>query len=444
MSEGTRAAFDDQTDVGSYFVATYPPFSVWSRDAVARFAYPALAAPPAEAVPLGLYVHIPFCRKRCHFCYFRVYADKNAQDVAHYLDVLAREWELYAAQPAIAGRPLNFVYFGGGTPSFLSTPQLERLAARLTAAAPWADADEITFECEPGTLTETKLAAIRRMGVTRLSIGVENFDDRILEINGRAHRSPEIGQAFRYARSLAFPQINIDLIAGMLGETEENWRACVQKTIDLAPDSVTIYQMELPFNTTISTDLRKGTHIFTEPIVNWPTKRRWVEQAFEALERAGYSVRSAYTAVKDPSRTKFVYTDRLWQGADMVGLGVASFGHVNGVHMQNHDTWEAYGGAVLRGSLPLSRAYRPTAEERLIRELVLQLKLGSVRPAYFKDKYSIDILQRFRDQLASLAEDGYLKEASERTVALTRQGLLRVDVLLPRFFLPQHVGIRYT
>jgi oxygen-independent coproporphyrinogen-3 oxidase len=277
-----------------------------------------------------------------------------------------------------------------------------------------------------------------------LSLGVENFDDRILEINGRAHRSPEIGQAFQCARSLAFPQINIDLIAGMLGETEENWHACVQKTIDLAPDSVTIYQMELPFNTTISKDLLKGTHLFTEPVVNWSTKRRWVQQAFEALEHAGYHVRSAYTAVKDPSRTKFVYTDRLWQGADMVGLGVASFGHVNGVHMQNHDTWETYSDAVRRGDIPLSRAYRPTAEERLIRELVLQLKLGSVRPAYFKDKYSVDILHRFRSELASLAEDGYLKEASERTVALTREGLLRVDVLLPRFFLRQHVGIRYT
>ena len=444
MNEASRTAVDDQTDVGSYFVATYPPFSVWSPEAVDRFAHPALAAPPDPTVPLGLYVHIPFCRKRCHFCYFRVYTDKNAQDVGQYLDVLAREWELYAARPAIADRPLNFVYFGGGTPSFLSTQQLEALAARLTATASWAGADEITFECEPGTLTETKLAAIRRLGVTRLSLGVENFDDRILEINGRAHRSPEIGQAFRHARSLAFPQINIDLIAGMLGETEENWHACVQKTIDLDPDSVTIYQMELPFNTTISKDLLKGTHLFTEPVVNWPTKRRWVQEAFEALEHAGYHVRSAYTAVKDPSRTKFVYTDRLWQGADMVGLGVASFGHINGVHMQNHDTRAAYGDAVRRGDIPPSRAYRPSAEERLIRELVLQLKLGSVRPAYFRDKYSVDILHRFRDELASLAEEGYLKEASEQTVALTRQGLLRVDVLLPRFFLRQHVGIRYT
>jgi oxygen-independent coproporphyrinogen-3 oxidase len=439
----TRTHPADQTDVGSYFVATYPPFSVWSREGVDRDARPALRAPADPAVPLGLYLHIPFCRKRCHFCYFRVYTDKNSQEVAQYLDVLAHEWELYAGQPAIAGRPLNFVYFGGGTPSFLSTQQLQSLVNRLSATATWRHAEEITFECEPGTLTESKLALVRRIGVTRLSLGVENFDDRILEINGRAHRSPEIGQAYRYARSIGFPQINVDLIAGMLGETEANWRACVEKTLDLAPDSVTIYQMELPFNTTISRDLMKGTRMFAEPVVNWPTKRRWVHEAFEALERAGYTVRSAYTAVKDPSR-KFVYTDRLWQGADMVGLGVASFGHLNGVHMQNHDTWEAYSDAVGRHEIPLSRAYRPTDDERMIRELVLQLKLGSVRPAYFKDKYGVDILQRFRGELASLAGDGYLKEVGERIVSLTRQGLLRVDQLLPHFFLPQHVGIRYT
>jgi oxygen-independent coproporphyrinogen-3 oxidase len=444
MSETFPGALVDQTDVGSYFVATYPPFSVWSEGAVDAAARPALGAEPDAAVPLGLYLHIPFCRKRCHFCYFRVYTDKNAQEVGQYLDVLAHEWELYGSLPAVAGRPLDFVYFGGGTPSFLSTTQLEGLVKRLTAVAPWNQAEEITFECEPGTLTESKLAAIRRMGVTRLSLGVENFDDRILDLNGRAHRSAEIGQAYRYARSIGFPQINIDLIAGMLGETDDKWRQSVEKTVELDPDSVTIYQMELPFNTTISKDLLKGTRLFSEPVASWPTKRRWTEEAFEALERAGYHVASAYTAVKDPSRTRFVYRDRLWQGADMVGLGVASFGHVNGVHMQNLDTWEAYSEAVSRDEIPLHRAYRPTHEERMIRELVLQLKLGHVEPAYFERKYGVNILRRFKDAFASLSADGWLAEASSRIVSLSRQGLLRVDTLLPRFFLPEHAGIRYT
>jgi oxygen-independent coproporphyrinogen-3 oxidase len=437
-------ALADQTDVGSYFVATYPPFSVWSHDAVDRDARVALAAPGDRAVPLGLYLHIPFCRKRCHFCYFRVYTDKNASEVGQYLETLAREWALYGNLPAIAGRPLNFVYFGGGTPSFLSTQQLQSLVRRLTAVTPWTDAEEITFECEPGTLTDAKLAAIRRMGVTRLSLGVENFDDRILELNGRAHRSPEIAQAYRAARALDFPQINVDLIAGMLGETEDNWRTCIHKTLELEPDSVTIYQMELPFNTTISKDLLKGTKIFAEPVVNWSTKRRWVQEAFEALERAGYHVGSAYTAVKDPSRTKFIYRDRLWQGADMAGLGVASFGHINGVHMQNLDTWETYSEAVAAGEVPLRRAYRPTHDERMIRELVLQLKLGRVRPSYFSAKYGVEILDRYRGQFASLKAEGYLASAAGDEVVLTRAGLLRVDVLLPRFFLPEHAGIRYT
>jgi len=439
MTTSTSEA--DRTEVGNYFVANYPPFSVWTKEAATADAKPALASAPAD-VPLGLYLHIPFCRKRCHFCYFRVYTDKNSSEVQSYLDVLAREWELYNEQRAVTGRPLNFVYFGGGTPSYISTRQLESLVARMDAVSSWRSAEEITFECEPGTLTEGKLASIRGIGVTRLSLGIENFDDEILEANGRAHRSPEIARAYEFARSLDFPQINIDLIAGMLGESDANWTTCVQKTIDLAPDSVTVYQMELPFNTTISRNLLAGANGGQGSVASWSTKRRWVEEAFEALERAGYIIGSAYTAVKNPS-TKFIYRDRLWQGADMVGLGVASFGYVNGVHMQNLDTFEPYCEAVEAGQIPIARGLRPSQEERFIREFVLQLKLGSITPSYFQSKYGVDPLVRFRDQLSGLSDEGYLTARPER-VALSREGLLRVDSLLPRFFQEKHRTVRYT
>jgi len=443
MSETGQTSADQQTSVGSVFVANYPPFSLWTHEAVETDAKPALAHRPAD-VPLGLYLHIPFCRKRCHFCYYRVYTDKNASDVAEYLDLVGREWELYATQPAIAGRPLRFIYFGGGTPSFLSVRQLQGLVDRLSGITSWSDAEEITFECEPGTLTESKLTAIREMGITRLSLGIEHFDDEVLELNGRAHRSAEIFRAYTFAQSLDFPQVNIDLIAGMLGDTDEKWHAAVEQTIDLSPDSVTIYQMELPFNTTISSDLLSGSQRFTDTVADWPTKRRWVREAFEALEQTGYTVVSGYTAVKDPATTHFVYRDQLWQGADLAALGVASFGHVNGVHMQNLDSWGPYAAAIQRGEIPLNRAFRPSDEERLIRELVLQLKLGSVRPAYFKDKYGVDVLDRFASALASLHHDGYLMAADAGQIALTREGLLRVDGLLPRFFLPEHTNLRYT
>jgi oxygen-independent coproporphyrinogen III oxidase len=127
-----------------------------------------------------------------------------------------------------------------------------------------------------------------------------------------------------------------------------------------------------------------------------------------------------------------------------VGLGVSSFGHVNGVHMQNLDTWEKYTAALERDEIPLGRAYRPTAEERLIREFVLQLKRGSLAPNYFAAKYGVDVLDRFDEALRSLTSAGYVAQADRQSIALTREGLLRVDVLLPRFFLPQHTNIRYT
>ena len=121
-----------------------------------------------------------------------------------------------------------------------------------------------------------------------------------------------------------------------------------------------------------------------------------------------------------------------------------SFGHVNGVHLQNLDSWETYAAGIEAGAPPLSRAYRPSADERLIREFVLQLKKGAVAPSYFAGKYGVDVLDRFEAPLASLSRDGWLAAVGPDRIALTRQALLRVDVLLHRFFLPQHTGIRYT
>jgi oxygen-independent coproporphyrinogen-3 oxidase len=229
----------------------------------------------------------------------------------------------------------------------------------------------------------------------------------------------------------------------MLGETDANWHDCIRRTLEMQPDSVTIYQMELPFNTTISGDRLKGTGRFTESLANWSTKRRWVAEAFEALESAGYQARSAYTLVRNPAETRFVYTDRLWEGADLVGLGVASFGHVNGVHMQNLDQWEAYAAAIDRGQVPLARAYRPTADERLIREFVLQFKRGVLYPAYFRRRYGVDVADRFAEPLAAMRAEG-LVTITPDSLKLSREALFRVDVLLRRFFRPEHMDVRYT
>ena len=421
----------DVTEPGSYFVANYPPFTRWTADAVPDV-LAAFAAPPTQE-PLGLYLHVPFCRKRCKFCYFRVYTDVAAADVERYSLALAREAAIAAARPAVAGRPLRYVYFGGGTPSLLSVKQLERLVAGIHESFGWDDAEEVTFECEPGTLSEPKVKALKAIGMTRISLGVENFNDGILEANGRAHLSAEILRAWDWIKAADFPSTNLDLIAGMVGETDELWRATIEQTLALEPDSVTIYQMELPYNTVFVKDAKgEGRDV---PVADWATKRRWVGEAFDRFVGRGYAVSSGYTLVRDPARVHFRYRDMLWEGADLVALGVASFGHLSGVHYQNEPHWDPYLDAVESGRLPIQRGLKPSPRERLIRELVLGLKKGTVDTQRLAATYGIDPLVEWQDAWQHLADAGWLAARGPLPV-LTREGLLRVDSLLPVFFEP--------
>jgi oxygen-independent coproporphyrinogen-3 oxidase len=255
----------------------------------------------------------------------------------------------------------------------------------------------------------------------------------------------EIFRAYAWARALQFPQINIDLIAGMVGETWDKWRDSVRKTIDLAPDSVTIYQMELPYNTVFSKELNVvGQHTVDPALVaDWPTKRAWVDYAFGEFAAAGYTISSAYTVIRDPTKTKFVYRDSLWRGADMFGTGVASFGHISNVHVQNVDSWEKYVAMLEQGQLPLGRALTVAPHQGLLREMMLQLKTGSLQAGYFQRKFGTDILKQFAAGFDHLARDGFLT-VHDGGVELTRDGLLQVDRLLPTFFEEEYRGRRYT
>lgn len=432
----------EKTDVGSYFISNYPPYSQWTNEKLPEVEK-ALGSASTEQTPLGLYLHIPFCRKRCKFCYFKVFTDVKAAEVQRYVDALCNEISLVSQLPVMSERPFRFVYFGGGTPSFLSPKQLTKLADRLREHITWDGAEEVTFECEPGTLSETKVKTLKNeMGVTRLSLGVENFSDSLLELNGRAHLSKEVHRAWEWIENANFPNVNIDLISGMVGETWDNWKKNVTKTLELSPESVTIYQMELPYNTVFSKDIL-GNQI-ESPVADWETKRAWVEYAFDQFKSAGYSVSSAYTVVKDPSKVNFSYRDNLWMGADLLATGVASFGHANGVHYQNLADLERYYQEIESNEkLPLGRGFVPTTHQRLIRELILLLKRGYLDVSYFKEKFDVDITEVFSEQWAALKEDGDAV-VQGNSIELTQQGLLRVDGLLNAFFEPQFRGVRYT
>jgi len=429
-----------RTEVGNYFVSNYPPFSQWKPEFVSD-ALAALNRPARVDDPLGLYIHIPFCRKRCFFCYFKVYTDKKASEIEVYLDALIKENELYSRTPAFQGRQLRFAYFGGGTPSYVSERQLHYLVDGLNKHVTWENAEEVTFECEPGTLQKSKLETLKDIGVTRLSLGIEHFDDEILAANGRAHLSPEIYRAYEWARAVDFPQINVDLIVGMVGETEDKWREAVRKTLELSPDSVTIYQMELPYNTVISQDiLKKGME---SPIADWATKRGWLNYAFEEFLAHDYEIAGSDIVATQKKTCRFIYRDALWHGGDMIGIGVSSFSHFGGVNFQNAHNFEEYVRILNEDRMPLLRAVSLTPKQRLIREMVLQLKTGALDTGYFQKKYGVDVWKEFLQVYEKLAADELLGRENG-AIELTRRGLLEVDGFLPEFFEPELRTVRYA
>jgi oxygen-independent coproporphyrinogen-3 oxidase len=282
---------------------------------------------------------------------------------------------------------------------------------------------------------------LRDQGVTRVSLGVQALDDDVLRSSGRVHLTGDVERAYESIRGVDFEIVNVDLMVGLVGETDASFLAGVERVIAMAPESVTIYQLEIPLNTPLSRALRGGDD--APAIASWEAKHRRLSDAFDRLEAAGYRVRSGYTAVRDPDRHPFVYQDAQYTGADLLGLGLSSFSYLGGVHFQNETSDAAYAAAVRAGAHPIARAYVLDDEERLIREFVLQLKLGSIDSGYFTDKFGVDVRARFRDELESLTKSGLMRSDS-MGIELTRAGLVRVDRLLPRFYRPAHRDIRYS
>ena len=397
-----------KTEVGSYFIANYPPFSQWTAEALPRGRARRCDSPPRRTSPLGLYLHIPFCRKRCKFCYFRVYTDKNARDVETYVAALSREIELVSRLPVMGGRPFRFVYFGGGTPSFLSAKQLTSLVDRLRANINWDQAEEVTFECEPGTLSQPKMRDAARAGRHAAEPGHRELQRRG---PGGQRPGPSVGRSLQglgLDPAAGFPNVNIDLIAGMVGETWDNWKDCIRKTIELSPDSVTIYQMELPFNT-----------VYSQGHPGQPRRdagRRLADQAGLGrlrLRRAGGGRLLGLErlhAGQGPEQGQLQLPRQPLARRRHVGTGVASFGHVSGVHYQNQPDWAGYLGRAGAGELPLDRGMRPTPHQLLVREMILQLKTGRLDAGYFRDKFGVDILDDWRDAWQQYQDDGYLDD----------------------------------
>jgi oxygen-independent coproporphyrinogen-3 oxidase len=355
----------------------------------------------------GLYVHVPFCDKRCDYCDFVTFADRPNQ-VDPYLAALDHELSLFA--PA----QLETLFIGGGTPTALTVPQIDRLMASIRRHFELSALGEATVEANPESATEERLRAYRRGGINRLSIGLQSADDATLARLGRLHDYGKFLRAYETARRVGFDNVNIDLMFGLPGQTPAQWRETLDRVIALAPDHVSAYALKV----------ENGTRFAKQGVdVDDDAEADMYLEASDALTAAGYEHYEISNFAR-PGRASR-HNLRYWTNADTIGAGVSAAGFLDGVRWKNTTRFADYIQAGLEGRAP-DREETALPKDELDREtMMLNLRLRDGVDATALRRLQVPVLDTFLSK-------GWATEAAGK-VRLNPAGWLVSNQLFQHF-----------
>ncbi len=317
---------------------------------------------------VGLYIHVPFCRTRCHFCAF--YLQIHREDrVQAYVQSLEREIRLHAARKSTGRRPLDTVYLGGGTPTTLTSAQLSTVLAWVRTYFGVEEHAELTLEAHPDTVTGGGLDLLAEAGFNRISFGLETMEDEELRRIGRNPDSHRIRTAIREAREAGFTNINLDLIYGLPGQSLESWRSTLDQTIGLEPTHLSCYALTVEERTRLHVDLARGTANEPDPVL----QNAMEDEADDRLARAGYE----RYEISNYSRPGYAcrHNLRYWRDEDYLGLGPSAQSYLNGCRSGNVENLAAYHGALDAGRLPILESEQLDPEQKRREALVFGLRL---------------------------------------------------------------------
>jgi oxygen-independent coproporphyrinogen-3 oxidase len=393
-------------------IINYPQFRFWNKDAVAEGLRPQ---------PLNLYIHMPYCIQRCAYCYFKTTTLKENRlaDIDLYVRSVAAELALGSRTFGLKQRPVETIYFGGGTPTLMSEDSIDLLFAAIHENYTLAD-PQITFEGEPVTLTERKAALLARHKVNRISLGIQSFKEEIVFQTGRRDTEEQAFRAIELAKSTG-AEVNVDLISGLAGETLDTWAYSVQRAIEADVHNITIYKLELYANTPYySADKHNEIALPSEE-----QELEFIEYAIAELKRHNYHAVNAFTFTKDGGHDQ-LNTRKRWMGYDSYACGVSAYGSLGRWQYQNTNDIQAYTDSIERGELPAFRAYNCTSFDLMVRDAVMGIKLVALDHLRFRDKHGLDLLHACSSELSRLSAEGFLT-VDEREIRLTDKGIIYGD-----------------
>jgi oxygen-independent coproporphyrinogen-3 oxidase len=317
-----------------------------------------------------VYVHIPFCARICPYCAF--YKEKvDRRQMLRFCQAIIAELEILARESEIVPRT---IFFGGGTPTALTTDQLEFLLSGLNQTLNLADLKEFTIEANPGSVSARKADLLGRLGVSRISLGVQSWDDVLLQLLGREHNAAQAKESFHILRAAGFKNINIDLMFGLPGQTAEQWQSSLEKTIALNPEHISAYCLTYEEDTEFFLRHTRG-----ELKSDADRESDFFEMAMNALENAGYE----HYEISNYAQPGFasIHNQAYWRGEDYLGLGPSAFSTVGLTRLQNVSDYREYADRVLAGRSGTAAVENLTPETKRVERLALGLRTGDGIPA---------------------------------------------------------------
>jgi len=384
-----------------------------------------LASWTPRARSIGAYLHIPFCTKRCGYCSFNTAPDSPGA-VARFLPALLGEIDIVAREPWAGAVDLRSVFLGGGTPSLLPVEAMAEILEHLRARFGVEAAAEITVECNPESVSLERLAGYRRAGVTRISLGVQSLDDRILPTLDRLHTAAQAREAFDAARAAGFEDVSVDLIYGLPGLDLATWEETVRGALGWAPDHLSAYALTLDegslWNAAASAGRAGGRIVLPPEETVTAQYSRLVQLAAEA-DFEHYEI-SNYARPGHRSAHNQIY----WHAEEYLGLGPGACGFLGDVRYGNVKPVERYGAMVAAGEAPVDTHETLTPRQRLAERLILGLRLGDGVPSAWLEERVALAPARLPATLEAWRERGLLAESNDR-VRLTEAGFLLSDAL---------------
>ena len=377
----------------------------------------------------GIYVHIPFCIKKCPYCDFYSITDQSLE--YQFIEALIKEMQIASSHPLI----FDSLYLGGGTPSVLKPENIGRIIENAYRLFNILTDSEVTIEVNPGTVTPDKLKEYRNIGINRLNIGVQSFQDTNLDFLGRIHSSNDATKTIKCARKAGFDNIGLDLIYSIPGQTKKTWISDLRKAVEFEPEHLSCYMLTYEKCTPLDRDRQQGKF---KPVADFLTGKLF-EKTMEYLTTNGYIQYEISNFAKDAHR-KSRHNLKYWSFTPYLGFGPSAHSFIKFQRYWNYRSVKKYINNITEGKLPVEEKEILNREQRMMEMVYLGLRrTDGIDINAIDEHLGINFNQIFAEKIMQLEKDGYILHIQPKNrCALSRKGMLFLDSIAS-MFISEHI-----